>query len=336
MRSDTNLYFVQSPLQVINAFEAKRSLSSEHPTRDLAVQFNTAGAYNNRLVANTLLHLGWEDVVCVPHTRNPWQKLRAWLRLLRAIRGLGPVRRAYIGAYDSGMMVAAANSCRHADVWIVDDGTASLLFPAYRYEGVRCRHQTAGVRLPLIGFDSRLPARVDVFSIYDLGLRPPDTLHKNRMSVLRKGISFDDEGPVFLVGSMIPEHGICGFEEYGFWLQRIREHFGSRPIHYFAHRRETMERKSAVTTRLGITVQAPELPFELALSSANQKPCAVASFYTTVFDTLVAADAVPAGRMFAFHIPPELILEPTERIMATKCYDTYACSGIVTVVKDWI
>jgi len=91
-----------------------------------------------------------------------------------------------------------------------------------------------------------------------------------------------------------------------------------------------------VLEKLGIKVETPELPFELALAKAPAKPSAVASFYTTIFDTLVAADAVPVGRLFAFHIPPDLIPDPTERAMAAKCYDSYARRGVVTVVTDWL
>ncbi len=331
-----HLYLIQSPLQAINAFEARTAAGIDGANRHLAVHFETVGPYNNRLVANTLEHLGWNDVLTVPFAGNPAGKLASWLILRWRIRGLGPVGRVHIGAYDSGVMVATANACRNAEVWILDDGTASLLFPAYRYEGVRQKHQCGGVRRSWIGFDSRLPAKVEVFSIYDLPLRPPDQSHRNPMAVLRESIAFDDSGPVFLVGSMIPEHDICSFEDYGLWLERIREYFGRRPIHYFAHRRESMEPKMGVLEKLGIKVETPELPFELALSTASQKPSAVASFYTTIFDTLVAADAVPAGRLFAFHVPPELILDPVERAMAAKCYDSYRRGEVVSVITDWI
>jgi hypothetical protein len=332
----THLYLVQSPLQAINAFEARTAPGVDEAERHLAVHFETVGPYNNRLVANTLEHFGWDDVLTVPFGENPVGKLVGWLNLRWKLQGLGRIGRVHIGAYDSGVMVAAANACRSAEVWILDDGTASLLFPGYRYEGLRQRHQSSGVRRSWMGFDSRLPAKVGVFSIYDLPLRPPDTLHRNPMAVLRESIAFDDSGPVFLVGSMIPEHDICSFEDYGVWLARIREHFGDRRIHYFAHRRESMEPKIGVLEKLGIKVETPELPFELALSKASRKPSALASFYTTIFDTLVAADAVPAGRLFSFHIPPELIPDPTERAMAAKCYDAYVRGGVVSVVTDWI
>lgn len=123
-----HLYFIQSPLQAINAFEARAAAESSAVDRHFAIRFGTVSAHNNRLVANTLRHLEWDDVVTVPFAPNPWVKLGNWLNLRHKLRRL---RRTVLYSCMSGYPVA------FEDIWL--------------FEITRLR-ETFGSRVKEIGF----------------------------------------------------------------------------------------------------------------------------------------------------------------------------------------
>ena len=133
----THLHLVQSPLQVLNAFEARQSLGSNPEIDHRLVLFEKNNSYHNQLVTNTLAELGWRPWLVLPPPRRRWHKITQWLSLRRAVSGLGCVERVWVGEYSSGMMVAAANICRGAEVGLVDAGTSWLGFPDFRCRGGR-------------------------------------------------------------------------------------------------------------------------------------------------------------------------------------------------------
>lgn len=332
----THLYLVQSPLQAMNAFEARRSkVESDAGDRHALVVFDQVSAESNRMVGSTLGELGWVPDLTLPCPTSGVGRIANWMRLRHFVRGLPNVQRVCLGAYDSGIMVAAANLWRNAEVVILDDGTGSLLFPAYRYEGTRGEYQKAGRRIAILGFDSELPRAVTCFSIYDLKLRSPDKLEPNTLGFLSDNVRYSEGGPVFFVGSVMPDAELVSFEDFYAWMEDVRGWFGDRDVHYFPHRRELMERKRPVLEKLGFKVVQAKIPFEMHLARVAEAPSAVASFYTTVFDTLVVSGLGRKGHLVAFDVPLSAITDPLERGMAQACYKNYERQGIVRVVRGY-
>lgn len=331
----THLYLVQSPLQAMNAFEARRVADPTGEARHALVVLDQVSTGSNRMVGSTLAKLEWSPHLVLPCPSSMVGRVVNWLRLRQFVRGLHNVRRACLGAYDSGIMVAAANVCRGAEVVILDDGTGSLLFPAFRYHGVRGEYQKKSQRIPLLGFDSQLPPEVTCFSIYELETQPPDKLVRNTLSFLRQDVAYSDDGPVFFVGSVMPDAKLVSFEDFYLWMKAVRDWFGRREIQYFPHRRESMDKKRPVLENLNIKMTQPDVPFEMHLAKAAEPPSCIASFYTTVFDTLVVSGLAGQGRLLAFDVPQEAIADPLEREMARSCYENYERQGIVRVVRDY-
>jgi hypothetical protein len=327
----THLYLIQSPLQALNAFEARRVSRGTEQGRHVLVVFDRAEEANNRMVANTLRCLGWSPDLVLPYPVSRLGKVRVWLRLKRFLQTLGSVQRVCIGAFDSGLMMAAANRCHGTESVLLDDGTASLIFPAYRYENARSKHQKLGQAIPLLGFNTHLPDALVCFSIYDLPLKSPDRLERNHLGFLRQSVRYADDGPVFFLGSVFPDVGIVSFERFFEWMASVRSWFGTRPIYYFPHRRELIDLKKDALARLNMQIMQPELPFELYLATAPEAPSCVAGFYSTVFDTLRVAGLAEPGRMVVFRVPEDCIADPLERRMAHACHESYEAAGMKVV-----
>jgi hypothetical protein len=327
MDKQINLYLVQSPLQAINAYEFRRSQTGENELNVIVV-LDQSWQPNNAMVATTLAALDWKPDFVLPHGASSVGKVLAWMRLRRFVRSLSSVRRVVIGAYDSGLMVAAANLLKKAQVFIVDDGTQSLVFPDYRYLGARGEHHSQDRHVDWLGFDSRLPQGVTFFSIYELPLRAPDCRTKNELSFLKTGIRYDDSGPVFFAGSIFADMGLVTQDTYIDWVAAVRRWFGGREMHYFPHRRTNLEVKRKALESLGVRIVQLDFPFELHLARSGAAPCAVAGLYTTIFDTLLAAGLCEPQRLMAFVVPEDIIIDPMERRMARTCYQSYQKAGM--------
>lgn len=327
MEVHTNLYLVQSPLQAINAFEFRRNQAQQGESNVLAVLDQSWGP-NNTMVAATLGALDWKPDFVLPYAASRAGKALAWLSLRRFVRSLSSVRRVVIGAYDSGLMVAVTNLFKEARVFIVDDGTNSLVFPDYRYLGARGEHHRQDQVVRWLGFDSRLPSCVTCFSIYDLPLRAPDRRVKNELSFLKTDLRYEDSGPVFFAGSIFSDVGMVSHDTYIDWVAAVRTWFGGREMHYFPHRRTNLEVKRKALECLGVRIVQLDIPFELHLSQSAVAPCAVAGLYTTIFDTLLAAGLCEPQRLISFVVPEEVMIDPMERSMARTCYRAYEKAGM--------
>lgn len=327
MAAQTVLYLLQSPLQVLNAFEWRLRTPHADKCIDAVVVLDQRCARNNAMVLATLEKLSWKPSLVLSCRTSVVGRILTWLRLRNFVKGVAPIHRVVLGAYDAGLMVAAANSDPRASVVLVDDGTNSLVFPQYRYHGVRGKYQKRDARVPALGFDTRLPEAITFFSIYDLDLKQPDLLEKNELSILRANVRYDDHGPVFFIGSILPEAGWVSFEEYFRWLERIKARFGNREFHYFPHRREDLRRKQSALQSRQIKVVEPDVPFELHLATAAAAPSAVVGFYSTIFDTLRVAGLVQDDRLLSFALPAGCITDETEAMVAAACYEKYRRSG---------
>jgi hypothetical protein len=330
-----HIYLAQSPLQAINAFEARHSIADGAERHEVLV-FEQKEALNNRLLANTLRKLSWEPWRTVPFRAANAGKMWEWCRLRLALGRLQEsVSRVYIGNYAAGMAVAAANLFPSAEHYLLDDGTSSINFPAFRYNGVRPEHLPASKNLPLLGYSTRLPNALTFFSLYDVSLRAPDRLRPNRLTFLHDALKFDPEGPVFFIGSCLPDVEVITFDQFFELFRAARRWLGDRLMIYYPHRRELMDRKRAFFQDVGVAIAAPELPFELELIHGDRKPSAVATFYSTALDTLRIISAGTRDKLLSFHVPVEWIQTEAHRAIAVHSYEDYRRSEEIKVVKDY-
>ena len=327
-----HLYFVQSPLQAINAFEARHSIADGAERHEVIV-FEQKEALNNRLLANTLQTLGWPVWRTVPFRAGNAGKMWEWLRLRPSLGGLSEVSRVYIGNYAAGMAVAAANLFPEAEHYLLDDGTSTINFPAFRYEGHRPEHLPAARSAPLLGYETKLPRELTFFSIYDVGVRPPDKVRANCLTFLQNSQQFDPTGPVFFIGSCLPDVEVISFAQFFQLFRAARKWLGDREIVYFPHRRELLDRKRDFFRELGVQVAHQELPFELELIRGAIKPSAIATFYSTALDTLRIINRGQEGRLLAFHLPESWVQTDSHRRIASTSYSDYRQSREVRVVN---
>lgn len=331
MPKSRHLYFVQSPLQAVNAYEARYAIADGAGAHDLVV-LDQKEERNNSLLANTLKALGWEPMCRVPFRRSDPLKMLEWLRLRARLSGLRGVSRCYIGDYCSGMGVAAANLFPKAEAYVLDDGTSTINFPGLRYEARRPQHLPPNRSFPLMGYRTDLPESLTLFSMYEVAVRSPDSLRANKLSFLSESLQFDSGGPVFFIGSCLPDVEVISFEQFFALFRAARAWLGTREIHYFPHRRELMDRKQAFFDSLGVKVVTANLPFEMELTHGARRPGLVATFYSTALDTLQLLLPKRPGNLLAFGVPMEWVQTNSHREIAEASYEKYRRCEEIKVV----
>jgi len=329
-----HLYFIQSPLQAINAHEARRTIADGVESHTL-IAFERREARNNVMLGNTLRALGWEAFRTVPFRAGSVGKTLEWLRLRVALRGFVGVERVYVGDFAAGMALSAANLFPHAEFYLLDDGTSTITFPAFRYEGRPPEHRPPARSLPWLGYNPVLPRAITYFSIYDVPVQTPDRLRRNQLESLREQLTFDENGPVFFIGSCLPDVEVITFPQFEQLLRAARNWLGRREIVYFAHRRELIYRKKELFSDLDIKVVHADLPLELELRYREEKPSLIATFYSTALDTLSLALRGRNGHLVAFEVPEEWVRTEDHRDIAKQSYLQYRASKEIQVISNY-
>ncbi len=318
-------------MQALNAYEARHAIADGADAHDLVVLDQKEGR-NNVLLANTLNALGWEPLCRVPFRRSDPVKMLEWLLLRARLLGLRDVGRCYIGDYCSGMGVAAANLFPAADAYVLDDGTSTINFPALRYASRRPEHLPPGRNFPLLGYRTDLPKSLTLFSMYEVEVRPPDSLRANKLSFLSDSLRFDPSGPVFFIGSCLPDVEVISFQQFFALFRAARQWLGDREIVYFPHRRELLDLKLDFFRELNVRLAQTELPFELELARGQLRPSLVATFYSTALDTLRMISRGNRQGLLAFDVPEKWIQTEAHSEIARKSYLEYRRSQEVKVV----
>jgi hypothetical protein len=331
LKTKRHVYFVQSPLQAVNAHEARTAIADGEAGHHIVV-FEQKEERNNIILANTLRVLGWEAWRTVPYRPRNAGKMWEWIRLRAALGGLSGVSRCYIGNYAAGMAVAAANLFPDAEHYLLDDGTSTINFPAFRYEGLRPEHLPAARSVLWLDYNTSLPGELTFFSIYEPGVRSPDKVRPNRLTFLQNRLQFDPQGPVFFIGSCLPDVDVISYEQFFQLFRAARQWLGEREIIYFPHRRELLDRKRNFFHEIGVRIAQPALPFELELVEGSIKPSLIATFYSTALDTLRIIGQGQRGSLLAFRVPEEWVNTDAHRNIARESYAEYLESAEIEVI----
>lgn len=328
----TYIYLVESPLQVINAHAAKHECEPSEEARHEVIIFEPDCRENNRIVRNTLKHLGWEPFRVVPFKKGGLQKLMQWRLICNEISKIQNLARIYVGGYAEKMAMACANKFRHLPLYLLDDGTNSLLFTEIRYQP-DANSNLKSLLLRLFGYSTKLPKKLTFFSIYPITLRPPDNLILNKLKFLRDTVQLDAKGPVWFVGTCAFDDTVILKKNFLPLFSWVINQLNGQEIIYFPHRREDVGTKANFLKKHNIKVATINLPFELELSSNLQRPSKIASFFSTVFDTLQLILPKEDQSLISYEIPEEVIMEPAQRNIAKRSYVKYEENGIVQVVR---
>jgi hypothetical protein len=305
MKGIRAVFLIKSPLQLLNAMEARHhfALAGEE-----CLLLNLADRKSRSQIEAMIRHSGaWPCVCCVSDLPlfyggtllAPLQtgllcsllrsRILAFRRLSRLAQCLGEVERIFIGDYRELPMRHLVNILPHRETVLLDDGTATLTIAESRLQGFdqgrplsSLKQLKCCLKRMLLGMRSQELEALTFFSVYHFRTRLSDRLVANNYGCLQQKMANGaGAGEVYFLGSPLIEADILGKAEHLAHLAAVRDHFAGDRLVYIAHRRESRGWLQQVEGELGIEVRHFEFPIEYQIAMVGPKPRVLASFLSS-------------------------------------------------------
>lgn len=342
-----SVFLVKSPLQLLNAIEAKHYFKLED--RDCYLLLMGDRKSYSQIMELVVADEQWTNVVLLNRvsllTGNPWSagndlvdidKHRKTLlrssffsirRINRLVHAIKDVKYVFLGDNNNPLMRHFVNSLNHEDTVLLDDGTATLSIARQRMEG--CAEQKPGrlskkIKLAAKKIFQKLnnqqPSRVVFFTAYKIPVIRFDSIIHNDFSYLRKKIAeLQTTETVYFLGSPLSEAGIMGESQYLNYINRVKSYYAGRNILYVSHRRESQAKLAKIEEDYGLEVACFRFPIEYQLAFVDCRPVELASFISSALDNcrLIFGDKM---KIVSFRINE---INDDRRENVDKIYDNY-------------
>ncbi|MCA1791485.1 MAG: hypothetical protein LC667_17050 [Thioalkalivibrio sp.] len=290
-----HVFFVHTPLQLLNALEAKWALNI--PAGLLVVVAND----DRRRQLEALIDTDdWGAVHTITAThgvnrsssrmrvyRSMWKTRRA---LDLVANHLGEVDSLFLGNYGSRYGQHLASRIDHRTLYLLDDGTATVAIADRRAAGrMKAALPMAMIRTRLLervlGFQRHSAPAVVFFTTFDLQVGPRDTVIANTFQRLRsRGVTASLTREALFLGQPLVENREMAEETYVAYIAGAQRHYASEALVYAPHPGEETDRVERLSRRLGLQVRYHQLPVEAELARSGRLPTSLASFHTSALD----------------------------------------------------
>lgn len=289
-----NVFFVLSPFQVINAVEAKAYFGTQDNV--LVVFRHTSSGYPISMFREVIDASEWAHVYYEATygeerigrvNKYVWAYL-SWVqqrRLERLAHALGRADTLFVGSYLEPLVRHFCNTLPHDKLCILDSGTDTLMVNRERRRvldnGAPALSRMA-ILSRMLGVRDKQADEATFFTLFDIDVRPGDTLVPNRYTSFRALTAQQPAGPEvwFLGGSLIVDEYVSE-EVYLDYLQRAHRFYAGQKFVYLPHGREQAADVEKIANLLGCEVRRNTLPVELEIARARPRPREIASFITT-------------------------------------------------------
>ena len=306
-----SLFLVESPLQLLNAIEAKAHFQDEVNT--LVIRL-TGNDYGNTQMGALLGQSQWNEVLVHRYARK--KDLLKSLLLLKKLRRRGRnYRRIFVGDIRDHWMKLFLENLVCQEAFLLDDGVGTVLLQEHWRSGQRHDGRTDVALLKkfllrAMGVAEYREERhiIDLFTMYDLTPRPGQRIVRNDLAYSKGMVTkefVEAEETVFFVGSNLSEFGVVSEEFCLGALKRVKEHYGDLKVVYCPHRRESDTKCRKIQSDCGMEVRRLANMIEIDFILNKIRPRRIASFYSAALLTLQMI--FPSANVDAFFIPPKEI-----------------------------
>lgn len=292
-----NIFLVLSPLQVLNALEAKARFGTQNNV--LVVLRHTAQGYPLSTFKRVVDENDWDKVYYLATydeerveslSTYRWAYL-SWLqqrRLDGLAAELGRADKLFAGSYLESIVRHFVNALPHGSLYILDSGTDTFMInQARRPRTTLAPFGASRVLAKLAGTRDRQADAVTFFSAYHLDVQPHDRLVPNRYERFRERVSQGALGDeVWFLGEPLVLDGYLSESTYLHYLKQVHLGYRDRHFVYLPHSRERSADVERIRALLGCEVRSYGLPIELPLSRADPRPDEVVSFVCAALTNL--------------------------------------------------
>ena len=261
-----NLYIIESPLQLLNAYEAINTFSAKKHVLLIRLSNNP---YGDKQILDTISKLKIQDVAEIKTVKikveNRGLRDLFTLLLLKFKFLFHSYQKVFIGEYESRFMQFIIPFTENTI--LLDDGSKTLNTQK-QFTETNC---------------------YDWFTLFDIKPLNGQNIYKNNFIFLNKFITTrtsSKKNTVLFIGSNLSEDGVIS-EQYNLELiQKIAKKYSEYQIQYIAHRRESDAKLDRINSISNITTVRLKFPIELLSIYSELQPNYMISFYSTALITL--------------------------------------------------
>jgi len=310
-----NIFIVKSPLQLINALEAKFYFELDSIDCVLIV----LGDKKNYSQILKLIHDQdqWKTVIVLDKISvlinntmiDEFSKLnsknmrlsefqKSSVFLLMKLHKLAKIYKhvdfLFAGDNYNEMIRGFINSISYNKVILLDDGVSAIYIAEIRRNNHKSMPNLAikkrikiCIRKFFQGLDDRQADKVCFFSAYNLDIDVRDELISNKYRYLQKEINnIKHINSVYFLGSPLSETGLMSEYDYFNQVKMIREKYSDYDFVYVAHRRESVEKTRLIEESMNVEICHFEYPIEYQLVTIGPIPRLVVSFVSSALENL--------------------------------------------------
>ncbi|WP_445772539.1 hypothetical protein [Shewanella sp.] len=289
---DLNVFYVESPGQLINAMEAIYKFKSKWK---LLIRYN-GDSINDKQIEKVLnFYMCKSEPVFTSGEVVKVYSFTHFFTIFLSVLLFNGKAKKYIGCHKSKFLKPF--HILRIPMVLMDDGIATLAY-LNRLENEK--------RSFIQRFFSTLNP-MDLFTALDLSSFDVGkaNVEKHNFSFLKSLITdSDDSSKVYFFGAKYIEASILSEKSYENLLTQVIKVYEGQDVYYLPHRGEDRSRLNRYKS-IGFKIYEPSFPSELELVLSERKPTVVAGFFTaSLFTTSVIS---PNTKVTSFKIPNELI-----------------------------
>ena len=214
-------------------------------------------------------------------------KWHEFFKKLNQIRNSEKKINLFVSQYLNDTTLIANNILKPSVFYLMDEGTASILFSDIREkkkEGILKRKIKSLIYRRNLSF----PKAITYFTKYNFKIaRKSDAIIKYKEEKVNNKIDNVDEDKVFYLGCILVEMGFVDKINYLNYLRDISEIYPAKNKYYIPHRAECSLKLRDIED-LGYILKKIDIPFEIWFKSQKKIPCEISShYYATVLGNLV-------------------------------------------------
>ena len=325
-----NLFLIASPLQYLNAVEAKHHFGFN--AQECVLCFCESTMKNRMQLLNIINADEWGAVHFIPQALNKYFFWMPYKILDCILKEIGAISYIFIGEYRNEFMKYYAVAVKSEKIFLLDDGNVTILISKLRAAGkegspnyVR-RSILYASALRFIGIKPQRVGTLNYFTVYNLAPGIGESVVNNSFTFIKRkhsaGVASVDNRIYFLGTELDFAYPtpIVKNEEYMKLMVKVRAYFKDSDIVYFPHRSEPDGKLNTLENELNIHVQRIDMPIEIHLIKNAIYPKILAGFYSTAFDNLKII--FPNVVCTAFQIDRDKI-HPDYRVYIQNIYDYY-------------
>lgn len=311
----TSLFVIESPFQLLSAIEAKQKF---HILDAMLIVRYTLDTQTNLQIDRLLKISPWEKVIEIKSIFSIFDsnlKLSIQLFKLKNIK----FDNIFIGEYRSWVLRSFLYNLDANNYYLLDDGAASLtVYNQYVKEKRQPVLQPSKLDTILLGLYKLMGLHTHgsvnllFFTSFDIYT---ENCVKNDFSYIKKRMSEQTilQNTTYFFGAPLSEGNIISESHELAYIQEIINYHAAigRDLVYVPHRRESAQKKEKIRALNNIAMSTFEFPAEIEFIFRKELPDTIASFYSTVLQTLPKIYSF--REVTAFEIPLQTIAKKSQQ-----------------------